>query len=86
MTFDVLGIGNAIVDIVATTSTAFLDEHGLAKGSMQLVDDATAARLTEAIGTGVDSSGGSAANAIAGLASLGARCAFIGKTRDDRLG
>ncbi len=86
MTFDVLGIGNAIVDIVATTTDSFLDEHSLAKGSMQLVDDATAARLTGAIGTGVESSGGSAANTIAGLASLGARCAFIGKTRDDRLG
>ncbi len=86
MSFDVLGIGNAIVDIVATTSGAFLDEHGLSKGSMQLVDDTTAARLSAAIGRGVESSGGSAANTIAGVASLGARGAFIGKTCDDRLG
>jgi len=86
MRFDVLGIGNAIVDIVATTSETFLDQHALAKGSMRLVDDATSERLTRAIGRGAQGSGGSAANTIAGLASLGGRGAFIGKTGDDALG
>ena len=84
--FDVAGIGNAIVDIVAPASRAFLAEHGLGSGTMQLVDDATATRLQQAIGAGTQSSGGSAANTIAGLASLGARCAFMGKTADDALG
>jgi len=86
MQFDVVGIGNAIVDVVATTSSAFLEEHELTKGRMILVDEATAARLYSAMGQGIESSGGSAANTIAGLASLGSRGAFIGKTRDDQLG
>jgi len=84
--FDVVGIGNAIVDVVAMTTSAFLEEHELTKGAMLLVDEATAARIYGAMGQGIETSGGSAANTIAGLASLGARCGFIGKTCDDQLG
>jgi sugar/nucleoside kinase (ribokinase family) len=82
----VVGIGNAIVDIVATTTSAFLEEHELAKGRMILIDGATATRVYDAMGPAIEYSGGSAANTIAGLASLGGRGAFIGKTRDDQLG
>lgn len=84
--FDLVGIGNAIVDVVATTTSAFLEQHDLAKGRMILIDDATATRVYGAMGPAIEYSGGSAANTIAGLASLGGRGAFIGKTRDDQLG
>jgi sugar/nucleoside kinase (ribokinase family) len=84
--YDVVGIGNAIVDILATASSAFLEEHDLTKGAMILVDDATSRRLYGAVGQATEISGGSAANTIAGLAMLGARCGFIGKTCDDQLG
>jgi sugar/nucleoside kinase (ribokinase family) len=84
--FDVVGIGNAIVDVVATTTSAFLEQNELAKGRMILIDDATATRIYDAMGQAIEYSGGSAANTIAGLASLGGRGAFIGKTRDDQLG
>lgn len=84
--FDVVGIGNAIVDVVATTTSAFLEQHDLAKGRMILIDDDAATRIYGAMGQAIEYSGGSAANTIAGLASLGGRGAFIGKTRDDQLG
>ncbi len=83
---DVVGIGNAIVDVLTHEDDAFLARHRLAKGAMTLVDEATAEGLYAAMGPGVEVSGGSAANTIAGLASLGRRTAFIGKVRDDQLG
>jgi sugar/nucleoside kinase (ribokinase family) len=84
--FDVLGIGNAIVDVIARTDEAFLAQHKMRKGTMQLIDEAQAARLYDAMGPAVEVSGGSAANTIVGVASLGARAAFIGKVKDDELG
>lgn len=84
--YDVLAIGNAIVDVLARSDEAFLAGQGLAKGSMRLIDEAEARRLYDAIGPAVEISGGSAANTIAGVASFGGRAAFIGKVRDDQLG
>jgi sugar/nucleoside kinase (ribokinase family) len=84
--YDVLGIGNAIVDVIARTEDAFLAEQKMRKGTMQLIDEAQAARIYDAMGPAVEVSGGSAANTVAGVASLGARAAFIGKVRDDELG
>jgi sugar/nucleoside kinase (ribokinase family) len=84
--FDVVGIGNAIVDVLAHAEDSFLAEHGLAKGAMTLVDAETAAALYDKMGPAVECSGGSAANTIAGLASMGGTGAFIGKVRDDQLG
>ena len=84
--FDVLGIGNAIVDVIARTDEGFLAQHKMHKGTMQLIDEAQAARLYDAMGPAVEVSGGSAANTIVGVASLGARAAFIGKVKNDELG
>ncbi len=84
--FDVLGIGNAIVDVIAETSDAFLGEQGLDKGTMHLIDEARARDLYGAMGPGIEVSGGSAANTIAGVAALGGRASFIGRVRDDELG
>src|SRR5258706_13412319 len=84
--FDVLGIGNAIVDVIARTDDAFLAKHQMGKGPMRLIDEAQAAGLYDAMGRAVEVSGGSAANTIVGAASLGARAAFIGKVKDDELG
>ncbi|MCH7487212.1 MAG: adenosine kinase, partial [Proteobacteria bacterium] len=84
--FDVVGIGNAIVDVLAHADDAFLESHGLAKGAMTLVDAEDSDALYGDMGPGIECSGGSAANTIAGLASLGGRPAFIGKVRDDQLG
>ena len=84
--YDVIGIGNAIVDVVAHADDAFVATHGLAKGVMTLIDADTAKVLYDAMAPAVECSGGSAANTIAGLASLGVRAAFIGKVRDDQLG
>ncbi len=87
MLYDVAGIGNAIVDVVVQVEPAFLDQHALPLGAMVLVDAVRARQLLDAAGaSGRQSSGGSAANTIAGLASLGARCAYIGKLRDDSMG
>ncbi|MGE0724297.1 MAG: adenosine kinase [Alphaproteobacteria bacterium] len=83
---DVLGIGNAIVDVLAHTDDAFLDREGLAKGSMTLVEADRSEALYARMGPAVQTSGGSAANTIAGIASLGGRAAYIGKVRDDALG
>lgn len=82
----VLGIGNAIVDVIASADDAFLDRHGLAKGTMRLVDAEQADALYAEMGPGVETSGGSAANTMAGIASLGGEAAFIGKVHDDQLG
>jgi len=83
---DVLGIGNAIVDVLSHAEDSFLDSHGLTKGAMALIDPDQVKMLYDAMGSGVEISGGSAANTIAGLASFGGRGAFIGKVRDDQLG
>jgi len=84
--FDVLGIGNAIVDILARTEDDFLVAQGLAKGSMNLIDTARAEALYGAMGPAIEASGGSAGNTIAGLVSLGGRGAYVGKVADDALG
>ena len=83
---DVVGIGNAIVDIIGRCEEAFLARHGCAKGSMQLVDAAAVARLYDDMGPAVEISGGSGANTIVGVASFGGRAGFIGKTADDQFG
>lgn len=85
-TYDVLGIGNAIVDILAKTEDGFLAAQGMTKGAMALIDEARAAAIYQAMGPATEISGGSAANTIAGIANLGARAAFVGKVRDDQLG
>jgi len=84
--FDVVAIGNAIVDVIARADDALIAAEGLVKGSMRLIDAAEAARLYEAMGPAVEMSGGSAANTLAGMAALGRRCAFIGQVADDQLG
>lgn len=83
---DVLAIGNAIVDVIATADDDFLDAQGLAKGSMRLIDSGEAERLYAAMGPGREVSGGSGANAAAGMAALGGKVAFIGRVADDQLG
>jgi sugar/nucleoside kinase (ribokinase family) len=83
---DVVGIGNAIVDVLAHAEEAFLLRQGLAKGTMALVDSRRATALYEAMGPGIEVSGGSAANTIAGIASLGGKGGFIGKVGADELG
>jgi sugar/nucleoside kinase (ribokinase family) len=84
--FDVIAIGNAIVDVMAPCEDADIDRLGLAKGGMTLVDTARAQELYDAMGPAREISGGSAANTLAGLAALGAKCAFIGQVADDQLG
>jgi sugar/nucleoside kinase (ribokinase family) len=85
-TYDVLGLGNAIVDIIAETDERTLDRLGLAKGTMTLIDEARMTRLYDAMGPAVEVSGGSCANTMAALASLGAKAAYVGKVQDDQLG
>jgi sugar/nucleoside kinase (ribokinase family) len=84
--YDVVGIGNAIVDIIARCDDAFLSKHDLAKGFMRLIDAEEAARLYAAMGPATERSGGSAANTIAGLASFGAKAGFIGRVAADQFG
>lgn len=84
--FEVTAIGNAIVDVIAPATDSFLESHGLRKGAMTLVDDARAAALYDAMAPGLEASGGSAANTVAGAASLGGRCAYVGKVASDQLG
>lgn len=84
--YDVIGIGNAIVDVLASASEEFLASEGLAKGSMQLIDAERSTELYGRMGPGREISGGSAANSLAGLAGLGHHCAFIGQVADDQLG
>jgi len=84
--YDVLGIGNAIVDVLARTEDDFLVRHGMRKGAMMLIDEARATTIYEAMGPAVEISGGSAANTIVGCASFGGRAAFVGKVKDDGLG
>jgi sugar/nucleoside kinase (ribokinase family) len=84
--FDVVGIGNAIVDIIAHADDAFLARQGMQKGGMTLIDETRAEALYAEMGPAVQLSGGSAGNTIAGLASLGARTGYIGKVKEDALG
>ncbi len=83
---DVIGIGNAIVDVIARTEDDFLVARGMRKGTMALIDEARAGAIYDAMGPAVEISGGSAANTIVGVASLGARAAFVGKVKHDVLG
>jgi sugar/nucleoside kinase (ribokinase family) len=83
---DVLAIGDAIVDVIATCDDAFLAERGIAKGTMQLLTTGQADELYAAMRTGREMSGGSAANSMAGIAALGGRAGFIGQIADDQLG
>ena len=84
--YDVIAIGNAIVDVMAPCDDELIDELGLNHGGMTLVDAARAQELYDAMGPAREISGGSAANTLAGLAALGAQCAFIGQVADDQLG
>jgi sugar/nucleoside kinase (ribokinase family) len=84
--FDVVGIGNAIVDVLVQADDRFLEDHDLTKGTMALVDEHQAERLYASVGPGLETSGGSAANTLAGVAQLGGRAGFIGRVRDDQLG
>jgi sugar/nucleoside kinase (ribokinase family) len=84
--YDVLGIGNAIVDVIARADEEFLLKQGMRKGRMELIDEARAQAIYDAMGPAAEMSGGSAANTIVGLSSLGARAAFVGKVKDDVLG
>lgn len=83
---DVCAVGNAIVDVLAPCDPAFLTAHGLTPGSMQLVDAKQSAALYAAMAAGVEASGGSAGNTVAGVGSFGGRAAYIGKVADDVLG
>jgi sugar/nucleoside kinase (ribokinase family) len=84
--YDVVGIGNALVDVIAHADDPFIDQHALVKGSMTLVDTERALHLYQALGSAVEMSGGSAANTMCGIASFGGRAAYIGKVSDDELG
>ena len=83
---DVIAIGNAIVDVMAPCDDAEIERLGMARGGMTLIDTERARDLYDAMGPGREVSGGSAANTLAGLAALGAKCAFIGQVADDQLG
>ena len=84
--YDIIGIGSAIVDIISRTDDAFLADKGMVKGTMALIDSDRAKLLYESMGRAVEVSGGSVANSMAGIASLGGTPAFIGKVGDDLLG
>ncbi len=84
--FQVVGIGNAMVDVLAHSSDAFLAENGIEKGIMQLTDRDRGVELYARVGPAQEISGGSAANTIAGIAHLGGRTAYVGKVKDDQLG
>ena len=84
--YDVLGIGNAIFDVLVQTDEAFLISHGMTKGGMALIDENSAAAIYRDMGPATEMSGGSAANTIVGVANLGARAAYVGKVRDDQIG
>lgn len=85
--YDVVAIGNAIVDILAQAEDSFIEEIGVAKGSMQLMfSPEEADALYGKMGPGREVSGGSAANTVAGIAAMGGKCAFIGQVADDQLG
>jgi adenosine kinase len=84
--YDVLGIGNAIFDVLVRTDESFLARHGMSKGGMMLIDEARATAIYRDMGPATEMSGGSAANTIVGIASLGARAAYVGKVKEDQIG
>src|SRR5450432_1379555 len=84
--YDVLGIGNAIFDVLVRTDEGFLVRHGMTKGGMALIDEGWAAAIYRDMGPATEMSGGSAANTIVGVANLGARAAYVGKVKDDQIG
>lgn len=84
--YDVLGIGNAIFDVLVKTDESFLAAHGMTKGGMALIDEARAAAIYRDMGPATEMSGGSAANTIVGVANLGARAAYVGKVKNDQIG
>jgi sugar/nucleoside kinase (ribokinase family) len=84
--YDVLAIGNAIFDVLVRTEEDFLARHGMTKGGMALIDEARASAIYADMGQATEMSGGSAANTIVGLASFGARTAYVGKVKDDQIG
>ncbi len=84
--YDVTGLGNAIVDILARTDDDFLQQQDVVKGSMMLIDEARAEQLYEAMGQTIEISGGSASNTIVGTALMGLNAVYIGKVRNDQLG
>ena len=84
--YDVLGIGNAIFDVLVKTDEAFLAQQQMTKGSMALIDEARAASIYDAMGPATTMSGGSAANTIVGVAGFGARAAYVGKVKNDEIG
>jgi sugar/nucleoside kinase (ribokinase family) len=84
--YDVLGIGNAIFDVLVQTDEGFLARHGMTKGGMALIDEARATAIYQDMGPATEMSGGSAANTIVGIANLGARAAYVGKVKDDQIG
>lgn len=84
--YDVVAIGNAIVDVMAPCEDELIEELGLAKGGMTLVDTERAQELYDAMGRATEISGGSAANTLAGMAALGSQCAFVGQVAKDQLG
>jgi sugar/nucleoside kinase (ribokinase family) len=83
---DVVGVGNAIVDVISTVDEEFITTHDLNKGAMTLIDADRATSLYASMPAGIEASGGSAANTMAGLASFGSNAAYLGKVRDDQLG
>ena len=85
-TYQVVGVGNAIVDVISRVREEFLTEHAVERGIMQLVGRDRAVELYSSMGVAREVSGGSAANTIAGLAALGVRTAYVGKVKDDQLG
>ena len=85
-TLDIVAIGNAIVDVLAQAEEEFVAAEGVAKGSMRLMDEETSDSLYSRMGPGREISGGSAANTVAGMAAMGAKCGFIGQVADDQLG
>jgi len=84
--YDVLGIGNAIFDVLVKTDEKFLSDHGMTKGGMSLIDEARAASIYRDMGPATEMSGGSTANTIVGIAGFGARAAYVGKVKDDQIG
>ena len=83
---EVVGVGNAIVDVIGQVDDAFIEEHGLNRGSMTLIDEPRAEQLTALMDDTLKESGGSAANTMVGVASFGRSAAYLGKVRDDELG
>jgi sugar/nucleoside kinase (ribokinase family) len=84
--YDVAAIGNAIVDVIAPAEDAFIAANGLDKGAMMLIDEARGVELYEKMAAGIEASGGSAGNTVAGIASFGGKSAFLGKVAQDQLG